>query len=102
MLKQIFVVASLVVPAQAFSAEPISGVYTNLAFNTEAGDLLGTELFIFPSHGSGLETHYSVLVQFAEGDAPQATLVPAIVTSGGFEFTMPSTGTYANAHFVAS
>jgi hypothetical protein len=39
----------------------VSGIYSNLRYNVEGGDLLGMELLIFPS-GSGPELNYLALI----------------------------------------
>jgi hypothetical protein len=74
----------------------ITGIYSNLRYNKEGGDLLGVEVLIFPSKGL---TSFSALVQLAEGGAPFAVLVPVRVTGMQVEFTIPEGGPYAGVRF---
>ena len=74
----------------------VSGTYSNLYYNREGGDLLGTEFLIFPSRSA---TGFSALVQLAEGGAPFAVLVPVSVTGVRVEFTIPNGGLYAGSSF---
>lgn len=85
----------------AFSqtANPISGIYSNINYNTEGGDLLGMELFIFPSN-TGPQLKYLVLVQIAEGGAPFAALVPLIIKDKTIEFTLPSGKHHSKERFT--
>jgi hypothetical protein len=76
----------------------VSGIYSNLRYNVEGGDLLGMELLIFPS-GSGPELNYLALIQIAEGGAPFAVLVPVIIKANTIEFTLPSGRLYSNERF---
>jgi hypothetical protein len=77
----------------------ISGIYSNIYYNTEGGDLLGMELFIFPS-GTDPQLEYLALIQIAEGGAPFAVLVPLIMKSKTIEFTLPSGKQYSKEHFT--
>ena len=79
----------------------ITGIYSNLAYNEEGGDLLGMELLILPS-GHDPETAYSVFVQIAESGAPFLVVVPLKVTGTKIEFTLPPSGAYSGAHFVGT
>ena len=64
----------------------VSGVYSDLHYNSEGGDLLGMELLIIPSDPSG----YRAFVQIAEGGAPFAVIVPLLVDGSRVEFTLPA------------
>jgi hypothetical protein len=92
------VTAVLLYAAVAVAADNIrpSGVYSNLHYNKEGGDLLGAEVIVFPSDGP---TGFSALVQLAEGGAPVAFLVPARVTGARVEFAIPKGGPYAGLSF---
>jgi hypothetical protein len=85
----------------AFSqtTNPVSGIYSNMRYNTEGGDLLGMELFIFPS-GSGPDLKYSALIQIAEGGAPFAALVLLVVKAETIEITLPSGKQYSKERFT--
>jgi hypothetical protein len=76
-----------------------AGVYSNLYFNKEGGDLLGAEILIFPSRSP---TGFSALVQLAEGGAPFAVLVPIRVTGTQVEFTIAASGPYDGLTFTGT
>lgn len=78
-------------PANAADAR-MSGIYSDMSYNAEGGDLLGMELMIVPTPEGG----YTAFVQIAEGGAPAVALVPLTVSGSRIEFTMPGTG----GHFV--
>jgi len=88
--------ASIAVSADAVR---VAGVYSNLHYNKEGGDLLGAEILIFPSKGP---TTFSALVQLAEGGAPFSVLVPVLVTGSKVEFTIPEGGPYGGLRFSGS
>ena len=75
----------------------ISGIYSNLYYHEEAGDLIGEEIMIIPS-----KEGYSALVQIAEGGAPYAALVPVSIKGLKIEFTLPRDGMYSGAKFIGS
>ena len=85
-----------VITAPAAETVRATGVYSNLSYNKEGGDLLGVEILIFPSKDP---TGFAGLVQLAEGGAPIAVLVPVHVSGLQVEFTIPQGGTYAGLRF---
>jgi hypothetical protein len=100
MQKNILWVAVLVALASVASAQngrPMaSGIYTDLEYNQEGGDLLGMELLIIPSDPSG----YRAFVQIAEGGPPIAAIVPLLLDGSNVEFTLPAGSVYSGEHFV--
>jgi hypothetical protein len=93
------VLLALVSVASAQNGRPrISGVYTDLEYNQEGGDLLGMELLIIPSDPSG----YRAFVQIAEGGPPFAVIVPLLVDGSHVEFTLPASSAYSGDHFVGT
>ncbi|MFC1542541.1 hypothetical protein ACFL4M_01455 [Pseudomonadota bacterium] len=73
-----------------FSAEVIAsdlndkrGIFSNMKYFEEAGDLVGQELFIFPGCGD-----YCVLFQIAEGGFPYAELLPLEVNGNKIGFAL--------------
>jgi hypothetical protein len=92
--------SSALVPA--VSAPPVhphvSGIYSDLQYNSEGGDLLGMELLIIPSDPSG----YRAFVQIAEGGPPFAAIVPLLVDGSRVEFTLPEGSAYSGEHFVGT
>jgi len=76
----------------------VPGVYSDLHYNSEGGDLLGMELLIIPSDPSG----YRAFVQIAEGGAPFAVIVPLLVDGSRVEFTLPAGSAYSGEHFIGT
>jgi hypothetical protein len=62
----------------------ISGIYSDLVFNNEGGDLLGIELMIVPRESKG-DLAWSAFVQVAEGGAPQTALAPLALIGNKLE-----------------
>jgi len=71
----------------------VTGIYSNLQYIEEAGDLLGTELFIVSGPNG-----YEVVVQVAEGVPGPILTVPVVVTGTHVRFIVPrpsfGAGTY--------
>lgn len=69
-------------------AEPnpkLRGVFSNLSYHQEAGDLLGIEIIVVPGRSGNF-----ALVQHAEGSMHDPILVPLIENSSGeVSFTIP-------------
>lgn len=82
-------------PAFGQTSRPkVTGVYSNLRYNQEGGDLLGMELLVVPS-GAG----YKAFVQIAEGGAPYTAIVPVAVENSRISFTLPREGAYGGMSF---
>ena len=96
-IKLISVISLALLVTQVGAAVPPeprpTGIYSNLRFNQEGGDLLGTELLILPRGDVG-KPAWSVFVQIAEGGAPFTAIVPFLVDHSKFEFTLPPGGAY--------
>src|SRR5262249_5426273 len=67
----------------------ISGIYTDMYYVDEAGDLLGMEVFIVGARGG-----YYATVQIAEGSPDPPLVVPVSDTNNQIEFTLPEYGHY--------
>ena len=97
----VILVVSTVLPAGCastrVSSPRISGIYSNLTYTEEAGDLVGMELAIVPS-GTG----YTAFVQISEGGEPYTVLVPFAVRGSNVEFTLPASPPYSSAHFTGT
>src|SRR5665213_1126761 len=67
----------ILAPATGHSQAPtqIAGIYSDLRYVEEAGDLLGTEIFIVPSAGG---MAYVAFVQEAEGGPEDPVIVPVV------------------------
>jgi hypothetical protein len=81
---------SVVLLTQAYPAEEqkprVPGIYSDLAFKSDAGDLLGTEMFIIPI-GFG---EYAVFFQCWGGESTQPVTVPVKVNGDAISFTVRS------------
>ena len=73
----------------------VTGIYSDLHYNSEAGDLLSMELLIVPSKAG-----YVACVQIAEGGAPFVAVVPISVSGAQVKFTMPAS--YGGQHITGS
>jgi hypothetical protein len=104
--KGLTLVALALLAAGAFAgtakAPRVSGIYSNLHWNAEGGDLLGIELFVVPRDTGSGEPAWSVFVQIAEGGAPCAAVVPLTVMGDRIEFTLPKGSSCAGLHFVGT
>ena len=89
---------ALATPSQAAKPKPLrpSGLYTNLRYIEEAGDLLGMELLVVPAGPN----HWTAFVQISEGGEPYTVLVPFQVEGDKVEFTLPAEGEFPNEHFA--
>lgn len=92
-----YFLCALVASAEEKGELSISGIYSNLAYNDESGDLQGMEVFIIPRNGPA--NAYQAFVQVAEGGAPTTFLIPVNVTGGKIEFTLPQDGSFPTEHF---
>lgn len=103
MLRVLIVMVAVAVPLLASADDHhesrITGIYSNLTYNEEGGDLLGKELLIVPREGDD-KADYTVLVQIAEGGAPFTAIAPLKVSGDRFEFTLPSDSYDPGAHFT--
>jgi hypothetical protein len=82
----------------ALAHEPhlrITGIYSNLHYNDEGGDLLGMELLIIPA-----KSGYVACVQVAEGGAPFVAVVPIAVSGAQVQFILPAS--YGGQHITGS
>lgn len=89
----------------AFADQPqakrITGIYSNLSYNNESGDLSGMEIIILPSR-HGPDGGYSAFVQISEGGAPSTAIVPLKVTGANIDFTLPADSEYPGEHLVGN
>ena len=84
-----FVALGLAVASAGVAEQPkvhVSGIYSSLDFNDEAGDLNGIEVFIF------FAGEYMVLYQESVGEPVAPTLVKAKVNADSIQFTIPGIG----------
>ena len=76
----------------------VSGIYSDLLFNVEGGDLSGMEVLIVPAE-SGAGLRWRAFVQIAEGGAPYCAVVSLTVSGSKLEFTLPPGDAYVGMHF---
>jgi hypothetical protein len=80
-------------------AKRITGIYSNMSYSQQSGDLVGMELLIIPS-GKGPEPEYSAVVQIADGGPPIVAVTRIELSGSKIEFTLPSGGDYGGQHYV--
>jgi hypothetical protein len=74
-------------PSTSAPAPKVAGIFSDLHWVEEAGDLVGTEVFLF--HG---RAGYWALLQLAEGAPRDPSLVSATVSGTAVEFPFPAFG----------
>lgn len=82
--------------AKAADQSQVTGIYSDLYYNDEGGDLLGTEIFIVVT---GQGSDYAVFFQNWEGGSTFPVVVPAQVDGDKITFKVPppsdAAGTYS-------
>ncbi|MFI4967691.1 MAG: hypothetical protein ACHQAU_03100 [Gammaproteobacteria bacterium] len=95
-MKIVIFFVSMLLSVTGFAAQDapvhVTGMYSDLYYNEEGGDLLGMEVFIFNSKDG-----YQALVQIAEGELPTVSLVPLDVDGANIRFTIPGGGAGNNS-----
>lgn len=74
-------------PVAAAGPARITGCYSDLYYNEEGGDLIGTEIFIVYAVKG-----YYALYQESEGEPTVLALFPITVDGNNISFTVPSRG----------
>jgi hypothetical protein len=87
-----FLLASLSANPTFAAANRITGTYSNLAFNSEGGDLIGVELRI-----AATRKGYQGVLQFAEGVPEDLILVDLQVKGQQIQFVIPESSRYAGS-----
>jgi hypothetical protein len=84
-------VANLMAAGISSAAEPrgIAGIFSSLAFNLDAGDLVGMELLLIPAGGND---DYRAVVQVVEGDFPLVAIATVHVKEGAFDLVFKAEG----------
>jgi len=78
----LFTLAALPAPAQQVR---VTGLFSDMHYIPQAGDVLGTEVFIVVSPGG-----YSAVVQLAEGQPQMPVVVPVNVNGLDVSFSLPN------------
>jgi hypothetical protein len=82
--------------------QKISGIYSDLAYNSESGDLGGMELLVIPGGEDKNGLIWRAFFQLAEGGAPYSTVVTLVVHGTALEFTLPPGDELAGLHFTGT
>ena len=75
-------------PASAENKLKITGIYSDMNYNAEGGDLLGMEVFIMFST-DGIKSDYYATVQMAEGVPTPPVLIKAKINDDQIELSFP-------------
>jgi hypothetical protein len=62
----------------------LTGMFSDMAYNDEGGDLLGTEVFVTCAHDG-----YVVVYQSSEGEPTTPVVVPATISGTSIRFVVP-------------
>ncbi len=62
----------------------ITGIYSDMAYNHEGGDLLGQEIFIVAT-----KKGYFVIFQYSEGEPNVPVIIPADIKGAEISFIIP-------------
>jgi hypothetical protein len=90
MIRRIAVMALILSFALSFTGASarkklrVSGIYSDLHYNEEAGDLLGTEVWLTPTNSG-----WHAVVQIAEGEPDVPVVVFAEVDGANVSFEIP-------------
>lgn len=76
--------AGTLAPSVASPKPQETGLFSNMRYVPQAGDVVGAEIFVIYDGGA-----YQALVQCAEGRMGQAQLLPAVVAFPDISFTIP-------------
>ena len=80
----------------------VSGIYSDLSYNAEGGDLLGMELLVIPAGEDKNGLTWNAFFQLAEGGPPYCTVVSLLVRGNKVEFTLPPGGALGGLHFTGT
>ena len=67
------------------NVEKVTGMYSDMRYNEEGGDVLGTEVFVMRAQGG-----YYVVYQSSEGDPSVPVVIPAEVSGKTIKFDVPA------------
>ena len=70
--------------ASAAGKKQVTGIYSNMSYSREGGDVVGTEVFVLYEGST-----YKALVQCAGGPVGEAQLLPAVVSYPEISFVIP-------------
>lgn len=76
-----------------------TGIFSNLTYHRESGDLTGMEVMIVPSRDDGA-TAFKAVVQIAEGGEPCVAVVPVRYLGTALEFLLPGDSPCGEGRFA--
>jgi hypothetical protein len=83
-MRKLFVIFLLVVSIPVFAKDAVTGIYTNMSFNSQSGDVSGIELFIvFTKEG------YKGIFQDVDGVLNVPIVVPMKIDKSEVSFELP-------------
>lgn len=71
--------------AQEPSSQKVTGIYSDMQYNREGGDVVGQEVFIVFS-----KSGYFAILQLSEGEPSAPVVVPVKVAGSAVTFTVPT------------
>ena len=80
----VFGVASTAGAAGNIGRPKLTGMFSDMAYNEEGGDLLGTEIFVTYARDG-----YFVVYQSSEGEPTTPVVVPAAISGTSIKFSVP-------------
>ncbi len=96
-MKRLAIFAALILSAAVVAAQAdlrISGIFSNLHYSDESGDLGGWEILVIPSGAST----YTAVVQLSEGEAPTVAVGTLVAKAGRFTLTIPPGSTLSGTY----
>lgn len=88
--------ASVTFAQSAISQEQkVTGMYSNVSYNREGGDIVGMEVFVVYSRDG-----YRVVYQSSEGEPSSPVVVPAKIDGNAISFSLPPPGTDPRGNFT--
>lgn len=67
------------------AGDKVTGIYSNMVYNNEGGDVLGTEIFVVNANRG-----YYVVFQSSEGEPAPPVVIPAKIDGTSVSFTLPA------------
>lgn len=74
----------------AVAAERVTGIYSNMTFNKESGDVSGIEVFVVFSRDG-----FKAIFQDAEGSPSVPVIVPVVMKGSDISFDLPERSGYS-------
>lgn len=82
-------ISALFVPVVSFASERWQGVFSDMEFSSESGDVTGMEIII-----SSTNAGYYAVVQTSEGEPCPPVVAPVVVRGGTISIDLPASSCY--------